>query len=168
MASVDVLYDVGATIKAQSAGTGFVIWLHEHKFDAVADFLIAVKMKLSPGIRWGVNNTRWVTGVSTLSQTPEAFDAYSLANIAGRIYCDVLILAGSKDHLVPAVQVEQFRSSLTHARSVITVIYDAESGGKDHCQDGAVTLWQQTFFDWIHNKFEPQKNVQEKKTPAQL
>jgi hypothetical protein len=65
----------------------------------------------------------------------------------------VLILAGADDHFVPIEQVKQFENSLTQARSVTTVVYDRESGGAEHCQLGAVTLWHATFFDWVAQKF---------------
>jgi hypothetical protein len=57
------------------------------------------------------------------------------------------------DYFVPLVQIEQFKQALTGARSVTTVVYDHESGGGEHCQVGAPSLWQATFFDWVAAKF---------------
>jgi hypothetical protein len=34
-----------------------------------------------------------------------------------------------------------------------TVVYDHESGGGEHCQVGAPSLCQATFFDWVTAKF---------------
>lgn len=150
----DVLFDVGAAIKAQSAGSSLVVALHEQQMDTVANLLIRTKMALSPGIRWGVNNTKWVAGVKSYSETAQAFDQYTLKSVAHLIKGDVLILVGAEDHLVPSDQTALFKAGLSGAKSVTTVIYDSESGGKEHCQDGAVTLWQLTFFDWVHQKFE--------------
>ena len=76
--------------------------------------------------------------------------------MAQRIKGDVLILAGEDDHFVPVEQVNKFKGSLSRARSVTTVIYDRESGGSEHCQLGAVTLWHSTFFDWLLQKFPTQ------------
>jgi hypothetical protein len=36
---------------------------------------------------------------------------------------------------------------------VTTRIYDEASGGAEHCQLGAVTLWHQHLFDWLTAKF---------------
>jgi hypothetical protein len=64
----------------------------------------------------------------------------------------VLILAGGEDHFVPIEQVEAFKQGLTHARSVTAVVYDRASGGAEHCQVGAPSLWQATVFDWLAAK----------------
>jgi hypothetical protein len=61
--------------------------------------------------------------------------------------------AGEEDHFVPFEQVKQFENSLTQARSVTSVVYDRESGGAEHCQFGAITLWHAAFFDWLLQKF---------------
>jgi hypothetical protein len=42
---------------------------------------------------------------------------------------------------------------------VTTVVYDAESGGKEHCQDGAITLWQATVFDWLLSKYPQERGI---------
>jgi len=78
---------------------------------------------------------------------------YTLADVAQRIKGHVLILAGAEDHFVPLEQVGQFESALTSARSVTTRIYDRASGGAEHCQLGAQSLWHADFFDWMAEKF---------------
>jgi hypothetical protein len=40
-----------------------------------------------------------------------------------------------------------------HTRSVTAKIYDRASGGQEHSQLGATTLWQADFFDWMGEKF---------------
>ena len=92
-------------------------------------------------------------GTSGLLETAEVLRAYTLQDVAKRITSDVLILAGEDDHFVPVEQVKQFEDSLTRARSVTSVIYDRESGGAEHCQLGAITLWHAAFFDWLLQKF---------------
>jgi hypothetical protein len=42
----------------------------------------------------------------------------------------------------------------TSARSVTTKIYDRESGGAEHCQMGAPTLWHADLFGRLSEKFE--------------
>ena len=37
--------------------------------------------------------------------------------------------------------------------SITTKVYDRASGGQEHSQLGAPTLWQADFFDWIEEKF---------------
>ena len=92
-------------------------------------------------------------GTRGLLETAEALRAYTLQDVAQRIKGDVLIFAGEDDHFVPVAQVKQFENSLTQARSVTSVIYDRESGGAEHCQLGAITLWHADFFDWMLQNF---------------
>lgn len=151
----DVLFDVGEALRFQSRGASVIAWLRRAGLESLADMLVELRMQTSPLLRWGIRNTQWVTGVRSLSEVPHAFDNYTLAGVADRIRSHVLILAGSEDHLVPLHQVAQFRRSLVNAKSVEVAIYDGESGGKEHCQDGAITLWHGTFFDWMRSKFQP-------------
>ena len=149
----DVLFDVAAAARWQSSGSGLGDWLNGLGLDGVAEVLMRLKMGTDPGLRWGLNNAMWVMGVSSPTQVLAAFAPYTLQGVAQRIRADVLILAGVEDHLVPLAQVEQFRTALTSARSVTAIVYDQESGGKEHCQDGAVTLWQRDFFEWLLVRF---------------
>lgn len=86
-------------------------------------------------------------------ETVDALRAYTLERVAGKIKADVLILAGANDHFIPVSQVADFQQKLSGARSVTTVVYDRESGGAEHCQMGAQTLWHADFFDWMAKKF---------------
>lgn len=149
----DVLFDVAAAARWQSSGSGLVEWLAGAGLGGFAEFLMRLKMGTDPGLRWGLNNAMWVMGVASPTDVLPAFAAYTLKDVAPRIRADVLILAGAEDHLVPLDQVDQFRTALTAARSVTAIVYDAESGGKEHCQDGATTLWQRDFFEWVVERF---------------
>jgi hypothetical protein len=54
---------------------------------------------------------------------------------------------------VPLRQVKRYQEALVNARSVTTKVYDCASGGHEHSQLGATTLWQSDFFDWLDEKF---------------
>jgi dienelactone hydrolase len=101
----------------------------------------------------------WTLGQTDRFSVLDAFKPYNLAPVAGQIRGDVLILAGGEDHFVPIEQVEAFKQSLTHARSVTAVVYDRASGGAEHCQVGAPSLWQATAFDWLAAKFGPDSSA---------
>lgn len=83
----------------------------------------------------------------------DAAGPYTLAGIAERIKQDVLILAGADDQFITLDQVEKYQRALVNAHSVTTTIYDRASGGNEHSQLGATTLWQSDFFDWIDERF---------------
>lgn len=132
----DVMYDFGAVAE---------------KFRPMINHPVYSKL---PGISWALQNGQWVFGV----QSPEAFiDAarpFTLAHVAHQIKGDVLILAGEIDHFVPLSQVDDFKKSLTNARSVESVIFSEASGGGEHCQVGATSLWHAKAFDWILRHFQ--------------
>jgi alpha-beta hydrolase superfamily lysophospholipase len=147
----DVFFDMGAT--ARRYVPPFAFWLHDHGFMSVVQMMIRAKAALSPSFAWAISNSMWALGTKSPLETVAALQKYTLAGIAQRIKGDVLILAGAEDHFVPLEQVAQFEKALTSARSVTTKIYDRASGGAEHCQFGAQTLWHADFFDWMAKKF---------------
>jgi alpha-beta hydrolase superfamily lysophospholipase len=146
-----VLFDFGAIARANVPPLAF--WLHARGADVVLDTLIVAKGFLSPGFAWEVANAQWVLGTSSAMQTVDALRAYALAPVANRIQADVLILAGAEDHFVPIEQASEFERALTGARSVQKIVYDRASGGAEHCQLGAQSLWHADLFDWLVRVF---------------
>ena len=149
----DVFFDFGAISSRSIPPAAF--WLGRHGLGILLNAIVRLKSAFSPSLEWALQNSRWVMGTRGLLETAEALRAYTLQGVAQHIKGDVLIFAGEDDHFVPVVQVKQFESSLTSARSVTSVIYDRDSGGAEHCQLGAITLWHAAFFDWLTQKFPP-------------
>jgi dienelactone hydrolase len=147
----DVFFDMGAT--ARRYVPLFAFWLHHHGFAAIVDAIIRLKAALSPSFAWAISNGMWVLGTKHPLEMVASMQKYTLAGIAQRIKGDVLILAAADDHFAPIEQVAQFEKALTCARSVTTRKYDRASGGAEHCQLGAQTLWHADFFDWMAEKF---------------
>jgi pimeloyl-ACP methyl ester carboxylesterase len=147
----DVFFDFGAISSRSVPSIAF--WFGRHGLGFLSNAIAAIKAALSPSLRWALQNSMWVMGTRGLLETAEALRAYTLQAVAQRIKGDVLIFAGEDDHFVPVEQVKKFENSLTQARSVTSVIYDRESGGAEHCQLGAATLWHAAFFDWLVQKF---------------
>lgn len=145
----DVFYDLNAVPQSPKAA----FWLRDHGLAFLVNALIGVKKRLSPGFAWIIDNAMWTTGKKTPLDAFDSVKPYTLEKVAAQIRGDVLILAGEDDHFVPVEQVQQFEKALTHARSTTSVIYDRASGGAEHCQLGASTLWHATFFDWMIEKF---------------
>jgi alpha-beta hydrolase superfamily lysophospholipase len=107
----------------------------------------------SPSVSGTIDSVRWTFGARTLEELLDRTSAYRLADVAVQISCDVLVLAGTEDEFVPVAQVAEYVAALTGARSVEKAIYDRASGGAEHCQEGASTLWHETFFDWLLRRF---------------
>jgi pimeloyl-ACP methyl ester carboxylesterase len=108
----------------------------------------------------------WVFGVKHPWDVSTAFRQYTLMPVASRITGDVLILVGEHDHFVTPDQGKKYKDSLTHVRSVTMVVFDNASGGAEHCQVGAPSLWQAVFFDWLATKFQPAQMTPAEQQPA--
>jgi alpha-beta hydrolase superfamily lysophospholipase len=106
-----------------------------------------------PGVVWAADMARWTLRLDPAASLGAAFARYSLDGIAGRIRGDVLALAGEADHVFGLHQVQSFVAACTGAQSVECVVFDRASGGAEHCQPGAASLWHATFFDWMQRRF---------------
>ena len=147
--SYDVFFDGGAVSSRDVPK--IAVWLKEHGYYGVLNLLAGLRS--SPGSVWARENGMWVFGAKDQYALLDDFKAYTLAPVASRINGDVLIFAGADDHFVPGDQLEEYKRSLTHARSVTSVVFDRVSGGGEHCQLGAPSLWHAALFDWLSAKF---------------
>jgi len=147
----DVMYNFQEAALKQTPG--FVKYLYGKGYVGIVNTLMKLKMKTTPGVKWGIQNAMWTMGAENPADVLVKFEKYSLENVADQITCDVLILAGEKDHFIPLEQVDQFKEKLVNARSVKARIFTEEEGGHEHCRLGAVTLFNAELFDWIEEKF---------------
>jgi alpha-beta hydrolase superfamily lysophospholipase len=147
----DVCYDFQAAALRQVPG--IVRFLYEKGFVGIVNTLVKLKMRNTPGVRWGVRNAQWTMGAKDPADLLEIFKKYHLKDVSEKITCDVLILAGEKDHFFPVEQVDQFKQKLVNARSVTTRIFTEKEGGHEHCQVGALELFHGALFDWVQKKF---------------
>jgi pimeloyl-ACP methyl ester carboxylesterase len=149
--SFDVLYDYSELpLKDVPA---FFKYLYRNGFARTVNSLAGLNMKISPEMRAGFREASWKTGAKHPFGLARSYERYNLNDVADRITCDVLILAGEKDDFVPIEQVAQFQQSLVNARSITTRVFTEEEGGEAHCQPGAATLVHAVLFGWIEKTF---------------
>ncbi len=148
----DVVFDMGAAASRFVPKVAF--WMRDHGMTGLVETLIDWKASQNPGTRRAIDNAMWNLGKEHPLDAIDEFKKYSRAGVAQSINGDVLVLAGTEDHFVPFEQVKLMQEALTSARSVTTKVYDRESGGAEHCQMGAPTLWHAALFDWLSKKFE--------------
>jgi dienelactone hydrolase len=158
----DVCYDFQQAALEQVPGV--VLWLHRNGMRSLVDWLIGFKMKLEPGLRWGVNNARWTMGAQSPSDLLSIFAQYNLRDVAKQIRADVLILAGEEDHFFPVEQVTEFKNALVNAHSVTARVFTRREGGHEHCQVGAIQLFHAELFEWLDQTFAPGAVVAQKST----
>lgn len=151
----DVFYDGREVVRRGVPAAG--AWLVDHGFDRTVAVLSRLRAAVDPSFRWQMRHGEWVLGPGDDGPAAalRAMDAYTLDGVAPQITGDVLIFAGAHDHFVPVSQVARFERALTGARSVTTHVYAQETGGAEHSQMGATTLWHQDLFDWLTARFPP-------------
>ena len=66
------------------------------------------------------------------------------------IKCDVLLLAGEKDHYIPEKHYSKIKKGLKNAKSINGKIFTEEEGGGEHCQIGNHKLAMDYIMDWIN------------------
>jgi len=150
----DVMYDF-----AMSTTWNYPGWLKKMMFDpkGVSPFVKSIfrnLMKTNTKVRWAMTQGSWTFGIKEPWDVVRNYQKYSIKDTAYKIKCDVLLLAGTKDHFVPMEIVKLNQQALVNARSVKTIVYDEESAGHEHCQVGASFLWQADVFEWLYEKFE--------------
>jgi pimeloyl-ACP methyl ester carboxylesterase len=149
--SYDIAYDMQAAF--MSTVPRFLKLLQRMGLRNLADQIAKFASRSNPSLRWALSNARWTFGSAGLLEMLDAVGPYTLDGVGDRIRQDVLILAGAEDQFIPLNQVEKYQRALVNARSITTKVYDHASGGHEHSQLGAPTLWQADFFDWIEEKF---------------
>ena len=142
-----VVYNVGYDFQeaALKQAPGFIRYLYEKGYTDTVNELVKMKMKTTPGLRWGVRNGQWAMGTKNPTDLIKIFGQYNLE--AEKITCDVLITAGKKDHFIPVEQVDEFKQGLKNARSVTVRIFTEEEGGQEHCQIGALSLFHEELIE---------------------
>ncbi len=97
-------------------------------------------------LRWAVRNGRWTFGVSDGEGLAKAAEAYTLAGIADRISCPVLVLEAENDQFFKG-QPQQVFDELTCPKEL--VFFREDEGCGEHCHEGAISLFHQRTFDWL-------------------
>lgn len=110
---------------------------------------IAEKSMKNIATEWLMKHGMYINGVETPVEWLALLENFSVVDIADRVRQDVLLLAGTEDHMVNIKEYEKNRQGLTVARSVTGRIFTAEEQAQNHCQVGNVKLALDVILDWI-------------------
>lgn len=132
---------------AQLPGIGR--WVFRLGLSGLLNRLAQVRASRDVGARWALANGCWTMGVDSAYDLLVRTGDYTLAPVAQDVTCDVLIVRGEKDHLIPPAEGVRFRKSITRARTYREHLFRAADGAGEHCQAGALEQFHQVFFDWV-------------------
>lgn len=150
--SYDVMFDAGSVTRRNIPRIAYT--LRRIGLEWLVELAAKVRTWRDPGQRWLLANGRWTFGKQRVLDVADASAAYTLEPVASQIRQHVLVLAGEDDQFVPIEQLARYEAALVNARSVTSRRYDRTSGGSEHSQLGAATLWQADLFDWLIRTFE--------------
>lgn len=98
---------------------------------------------------WGLRQGMHTTGTATSYDFLQGTKEYETATVSARVTQDVLLLAGSHDHYVPARQLACQLDSLTSARSVTVRVLTQAENAQNHVHIGNTELSLQIMGAWM-------------------
>ena len=90
----------------------------------------------------------WVLGVPDMETAMEKLKKFTLAGVAERIACPMLILWGEEDKLTPRQVAEQLYAAVG-SRDKTLKIFTSEEGGAEHCQVDNRQVGADYICDWL-------------------
>lgn len=101
------------------------------------------------GLAWAVAHGRHVSGATSAGALLHWLKRMSTASFSDRLTQDVLLLAGSEDHIVPLGQLHRQAEALTNVRSLTTRLFTANDHAQAHCQVGNLRMVLDCVQSWM-------------------
>ena len=95
----------------------------------------------------------WAFGAKDLDQAVEMAKAFSLAGVAIRIECPLLVVHGENDRIVPLDSARKLYEAAGSKRKMLK-IFTAAEGAAEHCQVDNRPLGVNAIADWLTPIFE--------------
>ena len=103
----------------------------------------------NPIADWGIEEGKHVTGTSSPYEYFQKIKLFHTVDVSALVKQDILLLAGSEDHLVPLAHFYHQIKSLKNARSVTTRLFTRTESAQNHCQVGNYGLALKTIVGWL-------------------
>jgi pimeloyl-ACP methyl ester carboxylesterase len=123
-------------------------WIETGNEGAVDKFFadaVAKSLLLDWMTRLAIHNT----GVKTPYEMLKHYQKYETASISPRLTQDVLLMAGAEDHYIPAHQLPDQITTLTHVRSLTARLFTRAERAQNHVQVGNFGVAFRTIIDWM-------------------
>ena len=113
------------------------------------NMIINALMKKRLIIDWAVCHGEYITGTETPYDFYMNLKRHTLKRIESKITCDVLLLAGEKDHYIPLKHYYILNKKLKNTNSLQGRLFTEEEGGEQHCQVGNHKIAIEYIKNWI-------------------
>ena len=129
--------------------------------DAEAEQAAASAAQHSAFLRWQFANTVWTFGAATPIDGLRKFQAYTMEGLAGQITCPTLVL-DPEDDLFFHGEPQRIYDALRCQKELIA--FSAAEGAGEHCEFGAMLLFEQRVFDRLDELLAPPGHVSTART----
>jgi len=100
-------------------------------------------------VNWAISHGQYITGEKTPYDFYVHLKKHTLKGIMEKIECDVLLLAGEKDHYISNSHFHILMNGLIKAKSVTGKMFTEAEGGAEHCQIGNHQLAINYILKWL-------------------
>jgi len=111
-------------------------------------------MKKNLLVHWAIEHGQYITGTDTPFEFYAHLKKHTLKGIEKNITCNVLLLAGEKDHYIPLRHYYILMKKIKNANTLTGRIFTQEEGGQEHCQIGNHTLAIDYIINWLNEKYK--------------
>jgi pimeloyl-ACP methyl ester carboxylesterase len=111
--------------------------------------VLAGIMSRSPLFDWAMHQAMLVLGANTSYEVFQQSRHYTTRDISALVKGDVLLMAGSEDHIIPPSHFSKQGELLKNARSLNARLFTRAEQAQNHCQVGNLRLAVDHITNWI-------------------
>jgi len=147
----DVLYDGFdcMTSPFPKAIKIFMRFLFQIKAKSIINAILNKVKRKKLIVNWAISHGQYITGEKTPYDFYVHLKKHTLKDIMDKIKCDVLLLAGEKDHYIPNSHFYILKNGIINAKSVTGKMFTVAEGGAEHCQIGNHRLAIDYILNWL-------------------
>jgi len=112
---------------------------------------VYARMEKNPSLRWAVGNGMFTFHARGPAEWFRMTRDYTLANVADRIACRMLVIDSQDDRDMPG-QSRMLYEALQSPRDYM--LFTREEGAEEHCQVGASLISNARILDWLDDAME--------------
>ena len=125
-----------------------VAWGPHYDYHAVWEKRWAAMKKDHSSVATSHFQLPWVLGVADMETAMEKLKKFTLAGVAERITCPMLIVWGEEDKLTPREVAQQLHDAVGSKDKTLK-IFTSEEGGAEHCQVDNRQVGTDYICDWL-------------------
>lgn len=147
----DVMYD-GFEVMTNVFPSPFkqlIRFCYKSRFSNGVNAITSLLRKKSVLADWAMSQGTYITGTKNVYDFYKKLSLHTMKGISDNLTQDILLLAGEKDHYIPANQYYQLKDEIHNAKTLTCRMYTKAEGGEQHCQIGNHMLAVNEIIRWL-------------------